>query len=284
MVKKAHLVTGKGGVGKSLFSATLAYALSLENKPILLTELNETSFYREYLDLPDLNYKPLPYKKNLDVAQWSPDDCLKEYALHLLKIESLYKLFFENPVTKSLVQIAPGLHELALLGKLTSSPRRHGPPMPYEQIVADSFATGHFLALMRSAAALNEAIKFGPMGEQTKSIDTYLRDAEFTHIHIVTLAEELPITETIELAKQIKNEFGLLPKIYLNKIIDFSQDECQQAPAVLQTPLNDISLNQTTARQKLSDAGLKFQELPFIFKTKSEDIILSLQSQLRGAL
>jgi anion-transporting ArsA/GET3 family ATPase len=281
MVKKAHLVTGKGGVGKSLFSAAFAYALSLENKPILLTELNEMSFYRDYLEMPDLGYKPIPFKQNIDVAQWSPDDCLKEYALHLLKIESLYKLFFENPVTKSLIQIAPGLHELALLGKLTSSPRRHGPPMPYNQIVADSFATGHFLALMRSAGALNEAIRFGPMGEQTKSIDSFIRNAEFTHVHIVTLAEELPITETIELAQQIKNEFGLHPKIYLNKIIDFTKDERTQAPKVLQAPLEDIALNQTEARTKLSDAGLKFQELPFVFKTKAIDLITTLQPYLK---
>lgn len=281
MVKKAHLVTGKGGVGKSLFSAALAYALSLENKPILLTELTEMSFYSDYLHLPDLNYKPLPYKKNLDVAQWSPDECLREYALHLLKIESLYKLFFENPVTKSLIQIAPGLHELALLGKLTSSPRRHGPHMPYEEIVADSFATGHFLALMRSAGALNEAIQFGPMGEQTKSIDTYMRNPEFTQIHIVTLAEELPITETIELALQLKKEFGLTPKIYLNKIINVTAEERNQAPALLQPPLSDIALNQTMARKKLTDAQLNFQELPFVFKTQSEDLIVSLQPYLK---
>ena len=282
MVKKAHLVTGKGGVGKSLFSAALAYKLSLENKPILLTELNEVSFYREYLDLPDLSYKPMPYKKNLDVAQWSHDDCLREYALHLLKIESLYKLFFENPVTKSLIQIAPGLHELALMGKLTSSPRRHGPPMPYDQIVADSFATGHFLALMRSAGGLNEAIKFGPMGEQTKSIDTYLRNSEFTQIHIVTLAEELPITETIEQALLLKKEFGLQAQIYLNKIVSLDEAEISQAPSVLQAPMNDILANQQTARKKLSAAGLQFQEVPFVFNTRAEDLIQSLQENLRG--
>ncbi|MGZ3692189.1 MAG: ArsA family ATPase, partial [Pseudobdellovibrio sp.] len=125
MVKKAHLVTGKGGVGKSLFSAVLAYLFSLENQQILLAELTEHSFYRDFLSLPEINYKPTAWIKGVDVAQWAPEECLKEYALHLLKIESLYKLFIDNPVTKSLIQVAPGLQELALLGKLTSSPRHH---------------------------------------------------------------------------------------------------------------------------------------------------------------
>jgi anion-transporting ArsA/GET3 family ATPase len=178
MVKKAHLVTGKGGVGKSLFSAALAYHLSLKNSPenqqILLAELNEHSFYQDYLNLPDIQYKPVTWKSGLDVAQWAPEECLKEYALHLIKIESLYKLFIENPVTKSLIQVAPGLHELALLGKLTSSPRKHGPPMNYSEVVVDSFATGHFLTLLRAPSALNAAVPFGPMGEQSKSIDTYI--------------------------------------------------------------------------------------------------------------
>ena len=61
MVKRAHLVTGKGGVGKSLFSAVLAYHLSTGKEPakqqILLAELSEMSFYRDYLHQPEINFK-----------------------------------------------------------------------------------------------------------------------------------------------------------------------------------------------------------------------------------
>lgn len=282
MVKKAHLVTGKGGVGKSLFSAALAYTLSLENKPILLAEMNDDSFYRDFLNLSKINYKPSRYKNNLDIAQWAPNDCLKEYALHLLKIESLYKLFVENPVTKSLIEIAPGLKDLALLGKLTSSPRRHGPLMNYEQIVVDAYSTGHFLALLRAPGALHEAVPFGPMGEQTKSIDYFIRDQNFTQIHLVSLPEELPVTETVELYTQLKNEFGLKPLVYLNKTWPLEMTDLQGLHSETKESLAHIITNQEIARTTFKKENIEIKELPYIFNTDVETVIAEVSQLLKG--
>lgn len=288
MVKKAHLVTGKGGVGKSLFSAVLAYHLSLKNSPenqqILLTELNERSFYQDYLKLPSIQYKPVAWKPNLDVAQWAPEECLKEYALHLLKIESLYKLFIENPVTKSLIQVAPGLHELALLGKLTSSPRKHGPAMNYREVVVDSFATGHFLTLLRAPSALNTAIPFGPMGEQSKSIDSYIRNTAFTEIHLVCLAEELPVSESIELYNQLKSEFGITAQFYLNKMSGLTAQDMSGLSSETKNSLQRLVDNETSAREKLKAAGISFIELSLVPSQNVETLISTLSSELVGVL
>jgi anion-transporting ArsA/GET3 family ATPase len=280
-VKKAHFVTGKGGVGKSLVAAALARHLSLQtksesktvNQPILLAELNENSFYKDFLGLPKISYKPTKWKTNLDVCQWSPEDCLKEYALHLLKIESLYKLFMENPVSKSLIQVAPGLHELALLGKITSSPRHHGPAMHYEQLVIDSFATGHFLSLFRAPAAMAEAVQFGPMGEQTRSIDRWIRDPDFTQIHIVTLGEELPITETVELYEQIKKEFKLIPKVYLNKTLGLQKKDLDDLKSELKKDFQFVIDEENKARKILQKNNIKFIELPLVASTDAEKLI-----------
>lgn len=288
MVKKAHLVTGKGGVGKSLFSAVLAYHLSRKNSPenqqILLSELNERSFYQDYLKLPDIQYKPVPWKTGLDVAQWAPEECLKEYALHLLKIESLYKLFIENPVTKSLIQVAPGLHELALLGKLTSSPRKHGPPMNYSEVVVDSFATGHFLTLLRAPSALNVAIPFGPMGEQSKSIDSYIRNNAFTEIHLVCLAEELPVSESIELYNQLKSEFGITAKFYLNKMSGLTAADMSGLNADTKNSLQRLVDNETSAREKLKASGISFIELSLVPSQNVETLVSTLSAELAGRL
>ncbi len=280
MVKKAHFVTGKGGVGKSLFAAVLARTLSLENQHVLLTELNETSFYKDYLDLPDVSYKPVPWIKNLDVCQWNPEDCLKEYALHLLKIERLYKLFLENPVSKSLIQIAPGLQEIALLGKVTSSPRCHGPPMNYDQLVIDSFSTGHFLTLLRAPSALSEAIQFGPMGEQSRSIDRWIRNPEFTQIHLVTLPEELPITESIELYKTVVSEFKLKPLVYLNKVFNLKSDELFNLSPLIKKDFELHIDQEKKARAMLRKYDIDFIELPMVTSIKSKTLIKVLSEGL----
>lgn len=283
MVKKAHLITGKGGVGKSLFSVVLAHYFSTQNQKILLTELSEQSFFKDFLNLPSISYHPIQWKPNLDICQWSPDECLKEYCIYLLKIESLYKLFFENPVSKSLIQVAPGLHELALLGKMTSSPRKHGPPMNHTQIVIDSFSTGHFLSLLRAPAALNEAIPFGPMGEQSKGIDSCIRNPEFTEVHVVTIAEELPITESIELCLQLKKEFGINPKMYLNKISGITPDDLIGLTNEGTSSLGDILRAENAARSELKKANIEFTELPLIASLDVSTIIKKLVDRIGTA-
>jgi hypothetical protein len=284
MVKKAHLVTGKGGVGKSLFSSVLALTIQRKNSPenqqILLTELSELSFFKDYLNLEQIGYKPTHWKFGIDVAQWSPDECLKEYALHLLKIESLYKLFIENPVSKSLIQVAPGLHELALLGKLTSSPRQHGPPMNYDQIVADSFSTGHFLSLLRAPSALHTAVPFGPMGEQTKSIDAFIRDPSFTEVHLVCFSEELPVTESIELYHQLKSEFGIVSNFYLNKMSDLKVEELDELRGDVKTSLLNVVEAENRARIKLQNAGINWHELPLVASQDVNVLIEKLSERL----
>lgn len=280
VVEKVHFVTGKGGVGKSLIAASLARALSLEKKPILLAELNETSFYQDFLSLPQISYKPVAWKSNLDVAQWSPDDCLKEYALHLLKIEGLYKLFMENPVSKSLIQVAPGLHELALLGKITSSPRQHGPTMDHNQLVIDSFATGHFLSLLRAPSAMAEAVQFGPMGEQSRAIDHWVRNSDFTEIHIVTLSEELPITETIEMFEQLKKEFNLTAKVILNKVLDLNLADLKDLDHSIKIDLENRLADEERARVLLREHDISFVEIPLITSVDSDEITKKVSEQL----
>lgn len=280
MIKKAHFVTGKGGVGKSLIAASMARSLSHENKPILLAELTETSFYKDFLKLPQISYKPVRWLPHLEVAQWSPDDCLKEYVLHLIKIEGLYKLFMENPVSKSLIQIAPGLHELALLGKITSSPRNHGPAMAQDQLVIDAFATGHFLSLLRAPSAMAEAIQFGPMGEQSRNIDQWIRNPEFTEIHIVTLSEELPITETIELHHQLKKEFKLTAKVYLNKTLSLKSSDLEPLESSLKKELQATMADEENSRKILKKNNISFIEVPLITSTDSEVITQSVSKVL----
>lgn len=282
MVKKAHFVTGKGGVGKSLIAAVLARHFSQKNQHILLTELSEFSFYKDYLNLPQIRYTPTPWNDRVDVSQWSANDCLKEYALHLLKIEKLYDLFFENPVTKSLVQVAPGLQELAILGKVTSSPRRHGPPMNYDQIVIDAFATGHFLSLLEAPRAMADTIPFGPMGEQSRSIDKYIRDPNFTEVHVVSLAEELPITETLELYFQLERSFEIVPKVYLNKLFDLTEKDVSGLDSQAEDYLLSEIESETKAITLLKKNKIEFISLPLITSLDTLTIIDSLLPYMKG--
>ncbi len=222
MKQEIHFVTGKGGVGKSVIAAALALNKSREGRKVLLVELGEQSFFKDFFDLPAVGFQPTEIKENLSVALWTGEACLQEYARHLVKVETLAKLFFENTVMKAFINVAPGLPELAILGKATSGPRKYGPAMPFDCLVIDAFATGHFVALLEAPKGMAQAVQFGPMGEQSRSIDACLRNEDLCHYHIVTLPEELPAKEAIELQQRLKAEFSLSPEIVLNKVIQTS--------------------------------------------------------------
>jgi len=285
--QKIHFVTGKGGVGKSYFAASFAESLCHaykipqdgHNSPILLAEINDISFYKEYLSIENIGYQPVK-TASFDIAQWKAQDCLKEYALHLLKIESLFKLFFENPISKALIDVSPGLNELAILGKATSHPRHHGPPLNYSEIVFDSPSTGHFLTMLRSPKALSETIHFGPMGEQTRSIDQWIRNPDFVEIHLVTLAEELPISETIELYQTLKNEFSLTAKVYVNKYMDIDLSDLKTENQEIQNYFFNIDQRQKSALLHLENAEIKFQKIPFYFETNIKKLISQTAANL----
>jgi anion-transporting ArsA/GET3 family ATPase len=274
--RKIHFFTGKGGVGKSTLAAAYAEHLAAANSSkVLLTELSERSFYSHFFssEIGNIDTESLRF----DLAQWSPNSCLKEYALHLLKIESLYKLFFENPVSKSLIQVAPGLQELAILGKATSSPRRHGPPTQHDEVVLDAFASGHFLNLLRAPKAMSEIISFGPMGEQSKSIDLWIRNPEFTHIHVVTNAESYSITETLELAAVIQSEFKLRPTVYLNKTTGLSGANGQSEL------LNELIDKENEAREQIKSAGYLLIEIQLDTATSNFALVRNLSRKISGA-
>jgi anion-transporting ArsA/GET3 family ATPase len=62
-----------------------------------------------------------------------------------------------------LIQVAPGLLEIAQLGQITSGFRKHGPQFNFDEIVIDAPATGHFLSLLRAPRGLAQVIGSGPM-------------------------------------------------------------------------------------------------------------------------
>lgn len=267
MQQKIYFVTGKGGVGKSTFAASLALKLSHSGLKTILVELGDQSYFQDYFSLKkEVGFEPVSVTKNFDLALFTGADCLKEYALHLLKIERIYKLFFENPISKSLVNVAPALKELAILGKITSAIRKHGPPLKYDRIVVDGYASGHFMTLMTAPNAMATAVPFGPMGEQSRGIHNVLTDSQYCHYFIVSLPEELPMKETAELKKSLHKELGIEAQVVMNKML-----------SPLLTPDDRVFGNtdfETDLKNRLKEEA-KFREksLPYVFDQDPQQVL-----------
>lgn len=213
-------VSGKGGVGKSLVAAALASAAVKLGRKTLLVETGDRSYYRDFLGLSAVDHVPRPSGLGFDVALWSGESCLREYVLHLLKLERLYKIFFENKVMRALVNVAPGLGEIAILGKITSGLRKVGPPMSYDTIVVDMPATGHALAMFRAPRGMADAIQIGPIALHSGEVDRLLRDPAVSGLVVVSLLEELPVAETKEFVHSVTSEFGMPVWVVANRKLE----------------------------------------------------------------
>jgi anion-transporting ArsA/GET3 family ATPase len=121
--KKLIFVTGKGGVGKSVSAAALAW--NFETRGI--------------------NYEPSEIVSDVHIALYSAENCLKEYALHFLKVPKLYDIIFQNKVVKAFMNASPAVSEFSILGKLTSEIRGVFRE-EYDLYVVDCYSTGHALA------------------------------------------------------------------------------------------------------------------------------------------
>jgi anion-transporting ArsA/GET3 family ATPase len=232
-------VTGKGGVGKSVTAAALAYQLSEEGRNVLLVELGFDSFYKSFFNLEKVDISPTSLKPNLSVARWDTETCLQEYVMHYLPSAALYKLFFKNNLMRALINVAPPLKELTLLGKITSGVRKVGPELNYDVVVIDSFATGQMLALLRAPRGIGDVIKMGPMGEQSREIYRVVTDPKLTQFCVVTLADELPVAETEELFETLKSEMGITARILCNRLLrsPIAKEGLERLIGVEQAPL-----------------------------------------------
>ncbi|MGE4130104.1 MAG: ArsA-related P-loop ATPase [Bdellovibrionales bacterium] len=276
-----HFVTGKGGVGKSTVAASLAWHLSSLGRKTLLVELGERSHYRHVFHF-DVGHEPTAINSSLSVVRWEGEACLREYLQHFIKVEQVVRLFFDNRIMRALVQAAPALRELALLGKITSGYRNVGPSLPFDDIVVDAYSTGHFRALWRAPIGMAEAISFGPMGHHSRGIVEVMRDRKQSTYHVVVLPEEMPVTEGLELARQIQQELEQEPKMVLNRWFRSPLSKEQLIPyashefgAYLLRILN----RQERADQDLTTRGPDPQKLSWVFKEGLADKIRVLAAE-----
>lgn len=249
-------VSGKGGVGKTAVASALAVREARTGKKVLLAELGEKSFLR--FVFPEAGKTtPVEVSERLSVVRWEVESCLREYLLYYLKVERLVDLFFANPIMRPFLDVAPALPELAILGKITSGPRGIGPDMPYDLVVVDTFATGHFRALLQAPQSLSRAVGAGPMGEQSRTMVEVLKNPQQTKIILVALPEELPVNETEELKNFLKQEVGVSAQIVLNRNLPIplaGQDFTQVQEQLRQAGLNAYGLNDFTEYLRLKEA------------------------------
>lgn len=223
--RSAHrivFVSGKGGVGKSAVAAATALQLARAGQRVLLVELGSRSFYGPLLGL-QVGAQAVPWRAGIGIARWDVESALREYIGHYLVFQAAADKILNNAVMKALVAAAPGLAELAILGKLTAPMRHAWYRREVDVVVVDAYATGHFMALLRAPAGLSRTVASGAMHRHTQTLVQLLADPEVCEYRLVTMAEEMPIAEAREMARAIRAETDIAPRVICNRLLALPQ-------------------------------------------------------------
>ncbi len=281
------LVTGKGGVGKSFTAALLAKKLSLEGRKTLLVDMVPESYLANVLKVsPPKGVQPQATRFGFDWALWLGEECLAEYIHYWVRIPFVSQTFLKNSWLKSLIHSAPGLREIAFLGKLTSQERKHGPSLSYDHIVVDAVSTGHFVSMMKAPGALAQTVKTGPMREQSLQIQRVLSDAQMTQIFLVSNLERYSLHESEELQTQIKDVLGLAPSYVANKVypVPANMERPAQAMENLQNEFllvqEKIKAYQDSATEIFKQGAHELFSIPYYFSTL--DTVLESEDEFRN--
>lgn len=201
------VVTGKGGVGKTAVSAVLGRTFAERGKRVLVVEVDPRENLHQMLGVPPTGGEILPAGPRLWVQNLKPRQVLDAVVRERLKIDLLAGRVLASPIYHHFADGAPGLTELAILGhalRLLRGIVRDAPDL--DLIVLDAPATGHGVRLLASPLLVSDVIRHGPFAEMAGELATLISDPARCGIVAVTLAEEMPVQEVLEMREALRGQ------------------------------------------------------------------------------
>lgn len=188
--KKVVFFTGKGGVGKSTLSWATAKACESHGASVIVASWSPFDSAAQ------------PIAKTNTRVRWLPLDALsafREYAIQRLKFEKVYNMVFENHVLKTFIRAAPGLSETVIAGKIWDLYAKSEADL----IVVDLPSTGHAYSFFQSPFGVQKIFAMGFVHREAEKISEMFTSPN-CRIDLVSLPEELAITEALELKDKLE--------------------------------------------------------------------------------
>ncbi|MBW3084929.1 putative ATPase [Austwickia sp. TVS 96-490-7B] len=229
---RLHVVTGKGGTGKTSVAAALALALASTGRRVLVAEVEGRQGLCQVLDVPPLSTtEELVLRVSSGGEVWGVSVEAKAALLEYLEI--FYHLGRAGRILEKVgaidfaTTIAPGVRDVLLVGKVYDAVRRQegrsrsvsAPRWRYDAVVLDAPPTGRvgrFLGVNQEVADL---ARVGPVHGQANDI-TALLTSPSCAVHVVTLLEEMPVQEAADVIEELRASSVPVGAIIVNQARD----------------------------------------------------------------
>ncbi len=210
------VIAGKGGVGKTTVSAALALVAARRGRKVCVAEIDRKGTLPRLFGGGTLGYQP----SELSPGVWGMNVIVEEALAEYLKVQyhlnRISRMFTSPQFVDYITTAAPGLKDILVLGKiwyLEQGRSAGGQVQDFDTIIVDAQAGGHMLTFLSAPMGLADAVQVGPLRRQSEWIIDMLRDRERTRVHMVTLAEEMPVQETVETSEALRARVGLVPGV-----------------------------------------------------------------------
>jgi anion-transporting ArsA/GET3 family ATPase len=243
--KRVLFFVGKGGVGKTTVASAFALAAARLGKRTLLIEIEENRRATRLLGLPPIKNATNTLREvspTLSVLSISGSSALEEYLHLIIRVQRLVRMLVESRPYQYFVAAAPGLKELLTIGKVWYEERRRdsATQLPrWDLLIVDLPATGHGLQYLHMPRAAKETFSEGIVHREAERIEAWLHDSAKVAVNLVTIAEELPVSETLDAYRQLTEKLRLpLGALFINHMRE--------------APLSVATLMQLRPREKAS--------------------------------
>jgi anion-transporting ArsA/GET3 family ATPase len=211
---KLLIVSGKGGVGKTSVASALGLLASRRGKKTLIAEVNAAERVSALFGTPEIGYEETKLAENLYAINIDPRSAFEEYVVEQIHSKKLFHLIFENRFVRAFLDATPGLNELLEIGKIWALTERDKDPSgdpKYDLVIIDAPATGHGLAFLNVPRVVTEAVRVGPLKTKAEAIMKLVQDPKKSQLLVVTLAEEMPVNEALEMIQSAQSTVKVKP-------------------------------------------------------------------------
>ena len=236
-----HIVTGKGGTGKSTVATAIAMGLAASGRKVLLAETEDRQALASLLGVAEVPYEEVKFtgpashswSGSLHAQSIEPGPALIDYVTMFYSLPGAAAFLQRSGATAFVTAIAPGLRDVLITGKMAEAARRparagrnwsaHTSPdggYAFDAVVVDAPPTGRIHKFLNVTEAVASVATVGKVNEHAQRIRDVIKDAR-TVTHLTALAEGLPVKESVEAAEQLR-ELGVgIASVILNR---FPQD------------------------------------------------------------
>ncbi|MEM9462737.1 MAG: ArsA-related P-loop ATPase [Myxococcota bacterium] len=215
------LFTGKGGVGKSTLTAALAIEAAARGQTPLVVELGHRATMRSVFGVEAVGWKPRPVGHGVHAMSVEMDQAVVEYMAAHIPSRRVARAIVSNQVLERLFKAMPAVGEIATINalhQLEAECKDDGRPR-WDPILVDLDATGHALMFLELRKVVGHLMGAGPMRRLIDQMAEMFADPQRTRLNLVTLPDELPVTETLELYQRVQADRSVaLGRVFVNRV------------------------------------------------------------------